>query len=225
MARPDPNKNRRRAEDREIRLRDAGRWVEDCYDRRYADAASGSISMPDFYWGWASTILGLAGTIAADGWWKEVKKVLPQDDQGRRVLATLRAAQAGDWGKTAALVEDAFRRGDEMAEAVRWLRGGLYRRLLGGGSGPAADGPAAPVLFRWKGKSCDLPPLPWRLLNYLWTRGAANVQEVEDAVWGGPASQNAIRSALYKANTALAEAGLPVSLSQKSGQITLSRPD
>jgi hypothetical protein len=58
-------------------------------------------------------------------------QILSGDDQRQYVLAILSAAKAGDRDRTAILLEQACKRGAGMAEAGRWLRGELYRELLG----------------------------------------------------------------------------------------------
>lgn len=84
---------------------------------------------------------------------------------------------------------------------------------------PTANGPQPPNLFTWRGKQIELPPLPWRLVNYLWDclEHRCRIHSACDAVWEHDASANAIKGAISKANNAFAEANMPLCIRQKQG--------
>lgn len=68
------------------------------------------------------------------------------------------------------------------------------------------DGPEAPNEFWVGGKSVELGPKPWKLLNVLWTEGKIDVPGLYQRVWGGgPVNRANLRQAVYKANQALSE--------------------
>lgn len=82
----------------------------------------------------------------------------------------------------------------------------------------------APNLFRWGGREFQLPPIPWRLLEYLFHRQRAQEDDVAEHVWdteAGRVSQSAIKSAINDLNKRLAEQNIPVTVSRKGGYIIL----
>jgi len=91
---------------------------------------------------------------------------------------------------------------------------------------PPPDGPTRPNGFQWQGKRNDLEPIPWNLLNFLWTHRIVSEADAIDAVWGhdSPASERdgPLKSALRKINQALDEMCCPLHASRKAGYITLS---
>jgi hypothetical protein len=73
------------------------------------------------------------------------------------------------------------------------------------------DGPAPPNLLYWRGNNYDLPPLQWRMLDYLWNRrGPVQVEDLTEHVWGNKAvADSTVRSALSTLNAQLAEIPSP----------------
>jgi hypothetical protein len=88
------------------------------------------------------------------------------------------------------------------------------------------DGPIEPNLIQYKGTTATLEPIPWRLLKFTWGKSSVAETDVIEAVWGdGSASaiekEGPLKSAVRKANRALAEVFYPKHLGRKSGFVTL----
>ena len=85
------------------------------------------------------------------------------------------------------------------------------------------DGPHVDGLM-WKGKCYRLPPKPRRLLRAMWNCESRPLDEVIVEVWGHDeeTTTNAVSQAVKKANKALAEAGVPWSLSKTQDRIARS---
>ena len=81
------------------------------------------------------------------------------------------------------------------------------------------DGPTPPNLFYWKGKLHQIPPLAWRLLDFLWEKDAAQEEDVSAAVWQEQGSDPALKSALHDLNSALAKIGVPLQYGRQRGYI------
>ncbi len=81
------------------------------------------------------------------------------------------------------------------------------------------DGPAPPNIFRWKGKEHSVPPLQWRLLQFLWDRKNPKVQDVIDSVWGHDSNKkdNDLSVALSRLNSRLATLNVSWAYSRKAG--------
>lgn len=81
-----------------------------------------------------------------------------------------------------------------------------------------ADGPFPPNRCRWRGETHELPPIPWLLLKALWHHDTRPVADVVPEVWGeDKGTDGAIKSALAKMNSRLAEAGIPVAWGMRAG--------
>ena len=87
------------------------------------------------------------------------------------------------------------------------------------------DGPVPPSLFRWNGKTAELTPKPWALVNFLWKQPVSE-QNGEDVrcsdfftiareVWDNEdvALGRAINSTASRANGMFKGAGVPIRLS------------
>jgi len=87
------------------------------------------------------------------------------------------------------------------------------------------DGPIPPNKFRYAGKTIELEPIPWRLLDFLWPRKEPVEEENEDMlkhVWGKDiVSPGAVRNAVVRCNNAFTEAGIPCTIERKSGWVQL----
>jgi hypothetical protein len=88
------------------------------------------------------------------------------------------------------------------------------------------DGPCAPTLFVWQGKEAKLSPIPYSLVEYLWKKPnhTAEDDDVFESVWGAesPRSEGALKSAIIRANNALAEKHIHVVLNRKAGHVVLT---
>jgi hypothetical protein len=91
---------------------------------------------------------------------------------------------------------------------------------------PESDGPQPPNKFLWQGKCAELQPIPWKLVDFLWKaeNHTAEIEAVFDGVWGDDStrSDSALKTAISRANTALLEKEIPVTVSQKSGHVSLT---
>lgn len=84
------------------------------------------------------------------------------------------------------------------------------------------DGPFAPNRVYYHGRHCELPPIPWRLLDLLWDYPALSFAELNKSVWGGAATAKAIGVAVARCNEALLELGVPWTLAVRSGHVAKS---
>ncbi len=48
---------------------------------------------------------------------------------------------------------------------------------------PIPDGPRPPKSFWWKNEVYNMQPVPYRMLNYMWAKDKAKMQDVIDYVW------------------------------------------
>jgi hypothetical protein len=90
-----------------------------------------------------------------------------------------------------------------------------------------ADGPAAPNLLWYAGKSTTVEPIPWKLLDHAWRQRTLREADVIEAVWGHDSDVSAqsdgpLKSAIKKANRALDEVSCPLHVGRKNGFITLA---
>jgi len=81
------------------------------------------------------------------------------------------------------------------------------------------EGPQSDGTFRYGGDSFPVPRIPWRLLDFMWGRDCAPIDEVEDSVWPDGATPSALKSALNKLNETLSKACYPKYLGQKQGKL------
>jgi hypothetical protein len=87
---------------------------------------------------------------------------------------------------------------------------------------PHPDGPKPPKSFWWNNLSVTLPPIPWKLLNYLWEVRSGQVDVVEAQVWGDEAtSESRLKVAVHRVNDALNQISCPLIVSQANGFVTL----
>jgi len=87
---------------------------------------------------------------------------------------------------------------------------------------PHPDGPEPPKSFWWNSVLVTLPPVPWKMLNYLWEVRSAEVEVVEAAVWGDEAtSESRMKMAVHRVNESLNRVNCPLILSQANGFLTL----
>jgi hypothetical protein len=84
---------------------------------------------------------------------------------------------------------------------------------------PPSDGPHAPNQLSWGGESDTLEPIPWKLVNYMWSIETAAIRDVMEAAWGHECTGEALKAALRKANDALTKLAVPWSLSKQSSYI------
>jgi hypothetical protein len=86
---------------------------------------------------------------------------------------------------------------------------------------PPPDGPAPPNLLYWGGNGVphELPPIPWRMLQFMWGKESAPIEQVEAHVWGHDATDDAIKSALYDLNRRLAEIDVPLTYGRAGAYI------
>ncbi len=84
-----------------------------------------------------------------------------------------------------------------------------------------SDGPGEGFRFWWKNKSTLLPPIPHKLLSFLWGRDGVEIEDAADAVWGEEKDSGdaAIASALNRINKAMRDVGAPNHYGVKQGQI------
>jgi hypothetical protein len=104
--------------------------------------------------------------------------------------------------------------------------GSLQRQA--GAAVPAVElvGPQPPNQFHWNKRSCEMPPLPWRLINALWPTKSVLEDDVFEAVWpGATRSESALKTAISRINTVFLEAKIPVMLSRKKGYVLLTIAD
>lgn len=82
------------------------------------------------------------------------------------------------------------------------------------------DGLYPPNLFVWSGQRHEMPPRLWRLLDFMWTRDRATLEEVEEKVWDGESVQTGtVRSAASRLTRELLAVGCCMTVSVKSGYI------
>jgi len=88
----------------------------------------------------------------------------------------------------------------------------------------APDGPQPPNLLQFQGKLYKLQPLHWQIVNYMWNRGSAPIEDAIEAIWGADASDNTFRAAVSKVNGRLSEIGAitAIELSVKNGYLVNS---
>jgi len=89
---------------------------------------------------------------------------------------------------------------------------------------PQPDGPLAPDKFRWKG--CTEPkiqPIPFKLLQHMWSNPKAERDDVIAAVWRKRRrpTPNAVKTAAKKANAALERTACPARIYPRGDYITL----
>lgn len=81
-----------------------------------------------------------------------------------------------------------------------------------------------PHRFVWRGRRpVDFPPIPYLLLVYLLEHPEATEKEVMKSVWGDRRTETGtVRTAVYEVTSRLADAGIPITISRKSGGIYLT---
>ncbi|MFP4225034.1 MAG: hypothetical protein ACLFVN_13330 [Phycisphaeraceae bacterium] len=115
-------------------------------------------------------------------------------------------------------------RATELPELVRAEVADAIEALRQGSEPP--DGPRAPNIVRVGGVDHRLPALPWRLLNMLWARESAPLEEVIDEVWGDEPGKNAVGVLLSRANnTLLPRLSLRWRFSLKLERVVVTRAD
>lgn len=84
---------------------------------------------------------------------------------------------------------------------------------------PRIDGPDPPGTLWMNAKPYPIPPIPFRLLEFMWPLDSAPIEAVSDYVWGHFASDQALNAALNELTQAMALAGLAWRYGRKSGLI------
>lgn len=91
-------------------------------------------------------------------------------------------------------------------------------------TGEGNDGPHPPNLFRWGGKTVELPPIPWKLLKAIWDAVGKRMltNDAGMAVWEDDEySRDAMNAAKKRVNQSITDAGCPLSLREKNGYLAL----
>jgi hypothetical protein len=91
---------------------------------------------------------------------------------------------------------------------------------------PHSDGPAPPNIFWWKGTAHELPPIRFRLLEFLWgcpDRTSAE-DEVIEGVWGPECdvSLGTLKATVSKLGSTLLKSQIPISVGRKNGHVYLT---
>ena len=102
--------------------------------------------------------------------------------------------------------------------------GPVVLQLTDGSSAPrgpafksVTDGPEGGRRLRWNGKQTNLSGVIYRLVAHMWERDSAGYEQLmSGAVWDSFVEPQTVRSAVNKANNALASAGVPWKLSADS---------
>lgn len=83
------------------------------------------------------------------------------------------------------------------------------------------DGPIPPYGFRFGGQTIDVPPIPWRLLSFMWRKESESIDSVECNVWGHDqdVGASALKSAIHALNNCLQQVGFPKYLARKNGHL------
>ena len=85
---------------------------------------------------------------------------------------------------------------------------------------PPPNGPQRPNLVWFSGKREELQPIPYQLVEYMWSRDTAPISDVCDFIWGDvDQSDAAINAATLRANKALETLGVTWTIGRKSGYI------
>jgi hypothetical protein len=83
------------------------------------------------------------------------------------------------------------------------------------------DGPTPPNHFHCKGKVYDFPPIQWKILNYMWHKDTAPINDIIDAVWGRDDIKTpTFNQAVHKLTTKMSEYKLPYTFNTKDGYLT-----
>lgn len=103
---------------------------------------------------------------------------------------------------------------------LRWWRRHAIEAALATENAETLDGPAPPNRLIWDGHSHELPPRLWRLLNFMWNRDKASLQELDVEVWDREVVRSkTVNSAVSRLNTILLTIGCPMVLSAKRGYV------
>ncbi len=86
------------------------------------------------------------------------------------------------------------------------------------------DGPRLPNHFICDGEEHEIRPLTCRLLDYMWQRDRAEVEEVVHTVWGEHRNDSTVSTELNRANNVLRNHESHVRLRRKSGYIERYTP-
>ena len=84
------------------------------------------------------------------------------------------------------------------------------------------DGPHPPNRLVFRGTEATLEPIPWRLIEYMWSRQQAAADDVCRHVWGESGErvgEGAVKVAQNKVNKALKSLGVPWRLRTKAGHL------
>jgi len=79
------------------------------------------------------------------------------------------------------------------------------------------DGPIPVYGFRWKGKSRDVPPQPWELLNFMWDKEEVAAKEAIKKLWASPPDNEdgALKSVIFRVNDLMRDLEVPFQISRK----------
>ena len=128
--------------------------------------------------------------------------------------------RAGVVGATEPLNESLARAG-EVGQKAKRLQPQVAQAV--GNLARPEHGPVPPNLFYSNGEPFELPPRIWRLIDYMWNRDRASLEEVEDAVWGEEMmGEKTVASTVSRANRRLQEIGCPMLLTIKQGYLLKS---
>lgn len=84
------------------------------------------------------------------------------------------------------------------------------------------NGPGPALTFHWNGKAVSLTGNAFKIVEYVWRSPdrCADEGEMIEHVWGDiPEGNDAVKSAVRRANAAIAEAGCPMSLTRQAGKV------
>ncbi len=82
---------------------------------------------------------------------------------------------------------------------------------------PELDGPEPPNHFFYAGRVYDFPPIQWKILNYMWDKNKAPINDVIESVWGRDDIKTpTFNQALHKLTNKMSEYKLPYTYNTKS---------
>ena len=143
--------------------------------------------------------------------------ISPSETKAKRLLEVSRHPRLDSWHQHPVTIAS-------PQTAAEWEQMGRHiedfaRALMGAKpDGPDPDSQQ----FWYRGESYRLPPIPWRLLCYMWGCDNVEIEKLADYVWEHDPSDPALKHAYRAANQILAEAGYPRMLGMKNGRLRWS---